>query len=330
MSQVRTSLLLGLFALSACGLERGEDGELLEIECIGMARYAPLAGLFRLQSPATRRCVSVLSDTTWGPDVDIYTPETYGMPNGMSLLIEFGEETWVSRSGTVTLPELLGDRASGEFDVIATNSDNEELRIKGPIDFCDYLGSDACPYGFDTTGLPIDVSFNFSDDSWGATQDTYATDCQAVIDSASGGMQVDMQIGVWKGRNIADYQVQCDFPYPTSNSFRFRTGGVTGPGTYGPWATTSHTVGAETVELPELDMKIPKVYYGFSCLSDYDQKLQVNTSESGGSSCEFTVEQGEPEGFFSLSCTNAGRFYLGTPVDAVDFTIDMPCTVIVK
>jgi hypothetical protein len=322
--------LLGVFALAACGAERGESSELLEIECIGMARYSPLAGLFRLQSPATRRCVSVISDTTWGPGVDIYTPETYGMPNGMSLLIEFGDETWVSRSGTVTLPELLDDRAAGEFDVIATNQDNEELRIKGPIDFCDYLGSDTCPYGFDTTGLSTDVSFSFSDDSWGVTSQTYATECQAVIDSATGGMQVDMQLGVWKGRNIADYQVQCDYPYPTSNHFRFRTGGVTSPGSYGPWVTAPHTVGGEVYELPEVDMEIPLVYYGFSCLSDYDRKLSVGTSEAAGSSCQFTVEQGDPEGYFSLSCTSAQRSYVGVPTDTIDFTIDMPCTVIVN
>ena len=295
-----------------------------------MARYTPLAGFYYLESPGNSRCTGVMSDTTWGGDIEIYNAQTYGMQNGMTLQVKYGDETWTARTGAITIPEIVNERGAGEFDVTATNDAGETLRVRGPIDFCNYVSSEDCPYGFDASDLPMDVAINYSDDAWGAPTDTYATDCRAVIDTATGGLQVDLQLGVWKGRNISLYQVQCDMPYSTVNSLRFRSGAVTGPGQYGPWATSTHTVGSETYALPELDFQVPLVYYGFSCLSDYDKKLMTYTSELAGSACEFSVTQGDPLGSFELSCTDVQRGYLGQAPENVDLSLETPCVVITQ
>lgn len=127
-----------------------------------------------------------------------------------------------------------------------------------------------------------------------------------LIDESTGGMQMDLQIGVFNGVNVGLWGNQCERTYAHPGTIRFRTGGVTGPGSYGPVnADIGFVEGDDSaIHLPELSMVMPLPWYGWSCL-EYDSFVYVDSTWSESlppTTCSWTIEQ-DP-GRFTLDCTD--------------------------
>jgi hypothetical protein len=197
---------------------------------------------------------------------------------------------------------LLG-RYSGTF----VNQDtNEEAQVQGWVDICDQVTHPECPYTIDGA-LPY--RFETTNDLapvWGE-----ATSCRAVIDTATGGLQVDMQAAVWNGNNITQlYRSSCpehedSNPDWYANRLTFRAAGVTGPGNYGPWRVTDFG----GVQLPSIEWTVPAVFaaaanrveagaFTPTCNDPAPYVLRTVTydgaGEGNGSTCSFSITAGDP------------------------------------
>ena len=127
------------------------------------------------------------------------------------------------------------------------------------------------------------------------------------------------------------------------NRLRFRVGGVTGPGTYGPYLAQQWlTEAEEVVVMPELEWKVPPAFaylytpasetlgacsflqqsgcYGFPCDGTYVRTVPDE------SQCTFTV--GEDE--ISLNCTDIVSHLPNLPpyFERGDFDMTSSCRIV--
>lgn len=285
----------------------------IQLDCLGMSQGVPLAGTMLWRTRSWDRCVLFTSDTIPGDRIDIVTGEAavYPGPGQGTLLVQQGDITWVAQEGSIELTDNEGDKGAGTFTVLATSGDIDGVaEITGQFDWCAMGLRTDCPHA-SNGGLEKAVSVQFSD--WRERPDTYASECRVLIDPATQGVQVDLQIGVFNGVNVGLWGNQCEAPYVTPGTFSFRSGGVSGPGTYGPHTSRIGFVNGatEAIHLPELQYTAPLVWYGWSCLS-YGDAVQVFSQASetlDPTECTWTID--ESPGKFTLDCENtwlrAGR-----------------------
>lgn len=309
MSPRHTSTLAILaLGAAACGSGGGEAGvdRRVEIDCLGLSLGVPIAGTRIWRTRSLDRCVLFTSDTLPGDQIEIVTGDDAiaPQPGQGTLLVQQGDVTWVAVEGAIQLSENDGDKGAGTFAVTATSADAAgTAEITGRLDWCAFGSRTDCPYT-DNGGLDKAVSLQFSD--WRERPETYASECRVLLDPETGGAQVDLQIGVWNGVNVGLWGNQCERPYARPGTFSFRTGGVDGPGSYGPHASTTGSVTGQdtTIHLPAFELDLPLVWYGWSC-QDYDNAVRVRSHDTAGAAttCTWSIEQ-DP-GRFTLDCEQA-------------------------
>jgi hypothetical protein len=153
------------------------------------------------------------SDTIPGDSIEVVTggDAVAPQPGQGTLLVQQGDITWVAQEGDITLTENDGDKGAGTFSVVATaDGMRETAEITGSFDWCAWGSRTDCPYT-DNGGLEKAVSLQFSD--WRERPETYASECRVLIDGSTGGMQMDLQIGVFNGVNVGLWGNQCERTY---------------------------------------------------------------------------------------------------------------------
>lgn len=326
----RLHLLLPALLLGACGPadEAREDSQSAEIECVGMTYGIPLGGYSRVATRFGGRCNWLISDTIYDDRPALATAENLGAENTVALTFVTRGRVWTARTGDVRITRNEGNLMTGTYDVLATDPQGEQLRIRGPFDFCAYGNRADCPHQ-SSGGLSKRLSFAIGDGARAHPEATWLSACRVLIDRRRAGVQVDLQIGVFNGINIAHWVDQCEVGAAPLDRFTFRSGGVAGPGSYGPYTTRAlpHPDSGEAVVLPHLSFNLPLHYLGFStaCLTDLGRSLDVWT-EPDVTSCAWTIE--ENPGRFTLSCNDALRRVTRDPLgQPTDFTLEADCDV---
>lgn len=322
------ALALGLAGCPSEG-PGGSPGESadFEVECVGMAIGQPYAGYYVVGTRFLERCRSLVSDTIWDPaKVDIIDNENFREGNTMTLQIFYAGDTWVSRSGTISLTTLEDGFAEGTFDILADTSTGRQARIKGPISWCNYGQRTDCPYQ-STGGLTKRISWT-SPGNWNADPDlSLASDCRTLINRTKKAVQVDFQIGVFKGINVGRWADQCQTVggEAMNNRFTFRAAEVDGPGTYGP----TPSVDFGDLALPGFSLNMPLHFFASdnACLTDYARPMTVSTTATdtglNASECSWTIT----ETSFALSCTQARHYDPIYSAQGVvgDFELEVDC-----
>ncbi len=364
------SVLAGALLLVACGGgSTADDGgppieNNFRIDCLGMyvsntnqgGTVIPLLGddltlqedAVANENPYTERC----SFWVTGP----FEPGPLSIKNDASNLSDPKTGTffmsylggqWVMRSGEIVLEDEPSPfRANGRYDGLFRGPGGQTARIQGLFEWCEPSFED-CPYKID-----VDFPYEFQvstaiGDSWGQ-----ATECRVLIDRTSGGMQVDMQIGSWRGVNVSQYwNKQCSNrsasmgPLDNANRLTFRAGGVTGAGRYGPFVTTDF---GNDVLLPHLGWELPSNFWQHIYLESDAQYCRLGrmggglATQSTGTNalgdpvggpsiCEWEVTEGSP-GRFDLSCsrvipTYQGDFFFTTRMNFGEFHLTSACDV---
>lgn len=317
------SLGVGLLLALACGsgADTADDGltadRELQLDCLGMSPGTPIASTRILRTRSWDRCVLMLSDTIYEDELVLYDENTIGSPldNGGLLLVRWGDDVWVSREGSIRLDQNEGDLGAGTFEVLATSSTAEGVaRITGTFDWCAFGSRSDCPY---TTNGGLEKAVSWQTGDWPSKPETYASECRVLIDPPTGGVQVDLQVGVFNGVNVGLWGNQCEYPYVPEGKLTFRAGGTTGPGTYGPYQTTGHST-----PLPHLGFQIPMVWLGYSCIQYGDHHL-ISTLNS--TECRWTIE--DDPGRFQLDCEGVFFDWGGGSPSTAPFTLDADCDV---
>lgn len=331
MTSGMASALLCLGALAAAGLGGCDDSEDFEgavIECIGMAYGQPRAGYSRVATRYGARCNWLVSDTIYDDRPAVAGPENFGEPNTVVMTFVTRGTTWVAREGDTRVTLNEGDRMEGTYDVLARDPEGNPLRIRGPFDFCAYGQRADCPHQ-SAGGLEQHVGFVDPIGITGAFESTYASECRVLIDRGRRAMQVDLQLGVFNGINIAHWIDGCEVPQAPLDRFTFRSGGVDGPGEYGPYTarTLPHPDGSEVV-LPALEFDLPLHYLGgpAACLTGIGRLASVRVKPDI-TACSWRIDA-DP-GRFELRCANASRTFTNQSGlgDIGDFELQAECDV---
>ena len=273
---------------------------------------------------ATERCrFWITPPLREGPLVIKNDAQSISADGSGSLFIRYGGARWVMRSGDMVLgPSPFPQRTTGWYDGLFAGPGGETARIHGLLEWCEPSLED-CPYKIDAEfGAPFQVRTAVGD-AWGE-----ANACRALIDRASGGLQVDLQVGSWRGVNVGQlWSRSCGQALRgeiNKNHMVFRAGGVDGPGRYGPFRTTDF----EGTLLPHLEWTLPATFWfhdwgqqwSFALLcSELNNHGGFRTqadgfgvfgdSTGGPSICEFEIE--EDPGTFKLSCSRVVPAYDG-------------------
>ncbi len=299
------------------------EGITLRVDCLGMVPVADYDNwsAHRWGTPHIlrsdegnlegRRCDGYMNPGSW------LGYEGGTMP-GSALAIRVNGDIWRASSDLlVHVDQSAGDwyMLGGYYGTFVSDS-GEVAQISGAIDMCDQTTHPECPYTIENV-LPY--KFEAATrvlSAWGE-----ATACRAIIDPATGGLQVDMEAAVWNGINISQlFRTSCPQredvdPDWYGNRMTFKAGGVTGPGAYGPFRVTNF----DGTQLPSLEWRAPAIFVGQSnrigmlnfyqvCGSpepyvfktmdwtNYDKEVGVD------SQCSFEITDGDP-GLVSIHCT---------------------------
>jgi len=310
-----STVLLSVIAFSCETPEREEA----YVECIGLWRLGGFSSL--LKSRVGERCNILLSPTIDSPksihvDRDILKVESGS--NHATFVIYYLGKTWVSESGKISFDEYEFTRAKGSYEIQAkSNETGETLKFKGPIDFCSYGERDDCywvssPEGLEhPIGLKIEGVINLSD------SDTFASECRVLANREAHAVQVDFDLAVVSGINVAHWANTCGENFVPQTSFQFRMTEFDGPGTYGPTASLDVRNEDDEYELPSLRLNFPLLLWHKKCVLNY-QTLTVRTSASGSHcSLELTPAGADRKVDLTLSCD--GLIYGGNEPGLVRF-----------
>lgn len=311
-------LMAAALANTGCkGDEEAKSGTKLEVECIGMSMRHPLGGYFVLESDYGGRCQLLVSDTVYDPqNVQLLEQSgaNWGNANTAALVINFAKKTWVSRGGSVSFSQWEPDRATGTYDLIGVESSTgEEVKLSGPISFCDYVANANCPY--QTSGLDaLDkrLSFKGPDGFAANATNSRANECRVLIDKKTSAVRVDVQLAILNGVNIARFRDRCGPVVPPFAGFVFVAPNVSGPGSYGPLTSKPIAqIGEGPAYLPDFHLTAPTVYWLGNCADSPERLMDVHPI--AGTSCTFSIA--DNPGKFELACTGAehsetGNFYV--------------------
>lgn len=125
-----------------------------------------------------------------------------------------------------------------------------------------------------------------------------ATECRALRDPASGALQLEFQLGTFNGVEVAKlFGATCAKEQAARSLFRFRMGGVAGPGTFGP--VTS--VDFDGTRLPSVAWEMPYSFVAMRVPAATSCADHANLELDDNSSC--TLQLGEKS--FELVCERA-------------------------
>lgn len=272
------------------------------------------------------RCRFWMSGPFEPGEFTVKTRDTLSSSRTGTLFIRYGAARWVMTDGIIVLaPDSYELSATGWYDGTFNGPGGQTARINGLLEWCEPSLED-CPYKID---VRFDRQFQVRTqlgEAWGE-----ANACRVLIDRETGAMQMDMQIGSWRGVNVSQlWNGGCgiDRKYTlNANRLTFRSGGVTGPGRYGPWKTTD--LGG--TPLPHLEWNLPATFWfhiwgndwsipllcgetlsegGFATQSD-GRGPPGGASPGGPSICEFEIGA-EPGAEFKLSCSRVVPRYNGS------------------
>lgn len=328
---------VALFTLACTGggSDTGGDDAPIDatytVDCIGMGLDTPLGGSRRVATRYSDRCVSLISDTTWGGDVTVVAGAGFDAgQNWIAMTIEYGGHTYVPYEGRVTMEWLEeGVYAAGDYDVLAIDENDRTVQLKGQMDWCDYGSSQMCPYSASTEGLDKGVSFSAPDNYGADASQTFANECRMVFHEELDAVQVDLQFGVFQGHNTAMAWLGCDMQAYNPAWFTFRARDIPGPGTYELLATPSAASDPYNDPLLNMDFElyVPTLYYGNSCfLTSYILKVFPSGYPGEETACTVTLEDGEP-GRFTLDCADAEKYLQGYDMlpKTGDFSFEADC-----
>lgn len=230
----------------------------------------------------------------------------------MMFAINYNGREYLSREGSFQVHSSEPGKRAGTYDVYATNDAGEVGHFTGRWDYCSYGIRRDCDYNV-TGALERRARFTSA-----AVFDAEAepNDCRVLVDEATGGVQVDLEVAIWRGMSVTQlYTAGCDPGNQTGlneNRFTFKTGGWKGPGKYGPFKSTKFLQpdGKELL-LPSLHWQTP---LSFQDVERYSGNFQfcffstpitegldpfyARTNE--GALCEYEIRT-EP-GYVSISC----------------------------
>ncbi len=231
----------------------------------------------------------------------------------MMFAINYNGREYLSREGSFVVDFSELGKRSGSYDVFAMNDAGEVGHFKGRWDYCSYGIRRDCDYN--VTGA-LERKARFSSP---AVFDAEAepSDCRVLVDEKTGGVQVDVELAIWRGMSVTQlYTAGCDPGNQTGlnkNRLTFKTGGWKGPGKYGPFKSTKFTSAGKELFLPSLRWETP---LSFQDVEYYTGNFQfclfskpitqgldpfyARTNE--GSVCEYEIRT-DP-GFVSISCDN--------------------------
>ncbi len=213
-----------------------------------------------------------------------------------------------------TTPSSPG-KGRGRYEILAQelaagslNATGRYAFVHGEVDWCEYGNRDDCPVQY-SSGLTKQVSisapggfvaFKLTDAFENVRAEASA--CRALIDRQSQALRVDLELGTFQGVPVPQYGANCfgdgQQKPPLRNWFEFEIGGVSGPGSYGPYNRCE--LGASGFR-----WEVPRSWEGRmdsnSCLQGYlsDHSWVVPTDDSV---CSFELR--ESPGQFSIQCSD--------------------------
>lgn len=250
-----------------------------------------------------------------------------------TIKVTYNNQMWWPEHGEIVLEgEPSAARAYGRYEGIFINKFEERARIKGRFEWCEPtlaadcahgIVGDELPYAFEVF-LPGKAGKN-AIPTWGWGT---AAECRVLIDKATTGMQLDMQVAFWKGANITQlYTSYCDNVEPgfmNRNHLRFRAGGVTGPGDYGPFKVATYVKagpGNQDLPLPQLRFETPYSFlfagWGVSpvsfCALTFGGFYVGLAETTEDSECSWSIEegQGDDPGEVRIKCTQVEHDFPG-------------------
>jgi hypothetical protein len=232
----------------------------------------------------------------------------------MMFAINYNGREYLSREGTFRVDFAETGKRAGSYDVYAMNDAGEVGHFQGRWDYCSYGIRRDCDYN--VTGA-LERRARFTSPAV-FDADAEPSDCRVLVDEATGGVQVDLEVAIWRGMSVTQlYTAGCDPGNQTGlnkNRLTFRTGGWKGPGKYGPFKSTKlGTFGGQELLLPSLSWQTPlsfqdvEYYTGNFQFCFFSKPITeglnpffARTNE--GSVCEYEIRT-DP-GYVSISCDN--------------------------
>lgn len=331
--------LAGLAALAGCdGAQKTVPAEAIvaRVDCLGMVPTADYENWTssRIGTPHLLRSDAGVVE---GRRCDTYLPpdRIAGMAPGeytdppLNLTIHAFGRKWVMTVESrpkLTVERVVGDwYLRGEYETTLwhedpTTGEVQQADFTGYIDYCDQNQHPECPY---TIGGALPYPFEASHPLLNLHGE--ASLCRAVIDRDNGALQVDVQVAVVNGINIAQlYRTSCPNredidPTWYANRLTFQAGGVTGPGDYGPY----RVLNVGDVDLPNISWQVPPPMLGQGNRASMLNFYQYCGEQNGGwsfetipwtgydaetgvdSQCEWSIEEGSGDapGRVRIRCT---------------------------
>jgi hypothetical protein len=240
---------------------------------------------------------------------------------GLGVQVVRGAESWglqgVSSGGTLRVLHLEEGLLDVAFDSDAIDAQTgAQTRVTGAALGCDYGARADCPDLTDgALTKRLSVSLPQGSDRVIDPSRSYASTCRAVIDPTTQGLWVELEAGVINGVNVGRWTDQCRTTRGFPNRFTFQTGGVSGPGDFGPFTTRDLPPSPQApngATLPALSITLPATYFGgFRACGDLiDQDITL-TSVPNITTCTYALTE-RPDRF-TLSCDGVSASDPGSP-----------------
>lgn len=330
--------------------------------------WAPLAGdgeshIGKFYGDSTpKRCTMVFREGSQfkaGGVIGLHKPidqdfvASFSFPkNAAVVAINYQGKEYVASEGSVSFDSYEAGKAAGTYDGYFALDDGAIGHFSGKFDFCSYGVRRDCPYNvvgaFAQKATVTSMSVNAADAEPGA--------CRVLVDRATGGLQLDLDLAIWRKMSVTQlYTAGCDPGNQSglnANRLTFKSGGWKGPGHYGPFksvkvADADPDASTGELWLPSLAWTSPA---SFSDLLTFDnpgayclwqkQLLSYENAYKGystaNSQCEYTIT--ESPGHVDLTCTKVWhytRFFsdwatrLGND-DIPPLTLSSDCDVVYK
>ncbi len=274
-------------------------------------------------SDVPKRCVLSLFEAAPGDELAIVDPYVSGQSpiiprSGVAVMaIHYAGREHVAKAGKLFVEEVEGrgqemSRGRGRYEAVI-DVDGVEGRFTGQWEFCEYGVRRDCPYSI-KGGLqkPLRISTMSVADA-----DAEATDCRIVVDDATGAVQMDLQIDIFRGMSITQLFAGCDLEQTrgyNANRLTFRTGGWKGPGKYGPFRSTDFDWNGKKIRLPVVEWDFAMAFVdrlSFTRTESYclwqenfvgaaAGSLSYDAYLRDGATCEYTIT--ESPGHIELRC----------------------------
>lgn len=277
------------------------------------------------REPEPKRCTAVFRNDSDFPvgetfkafyaDHEALTFDAQFPVNTMMFAINYNGKEYSSREGSIDVTFSETGKRAGTYDIYAMADDGEVGHFKGRWDYCAYGVRRDCPYNVEGAR---GAKAKFSSPAVFEAE-AEPNDCRIFIDEQTGGVQVDLEVSIWRGMSITQlYTAGCDLGLQgglNANRFTFKTGGWTGPGKYGPYKSVKvkeATADQSALYLPSMYWKTPLSfqdvkYYSTNFQFCFANEDPVNASTFAaytqeGSVCEYEI-QTDP-GHVAITCSN--------------------------